>query len=188
MEACVLVLDSGYQATGRTTWKKAMEWYAKGLDRAAKRIIEIVDDYPDKQVSTVNWTIRMPSVVRLLEPVNKKRAVKFSRYGVYARDGGRCQYCGQRISIDEMTYDHVVPRAQGGKTEWTNVVVCCQIDNQRKAGRTPEQAGMHLRSTPVRPKKLPTMARPMFFRDGMPSSWRSWLRDEAYWNGALDES
>ena len=89
---------------------------------------------------------------------------------------------------DEITYDHVVPRALGGKTTWENIVTACIDCNQRKGGRTPEQAGMKLRSSPVKPKRLPETFRVTFtFRKGMPESWRSFLRSYSYWNGELEE-
>lgn len=183
--AQVLVLNAGYQPTGRTSWQVVVGWLAKQIIER-ESIVEVVEEY-DREVHSVNWTVKIPSVVRLLKPVRKKRAVKFSRHGVYARDNGRCQYCWKRLSTREATYDHVIPRAQGGTTCWENIVICCQIDNQRKAHHTPEQVGLKLRSKPVRPKSLPQTGQPIYFQDGMPDSWRAWLRDEAYWNGALEE-
>lgn len=128
----------------------------------------------------------MPSVVRFLKTIRRKHAVKFSRHNVYARDRGRCQYCAMRVRRDEFTYEHVIPRAQGGRTSWENVVVACVRCNQKKAGRTPAQASMKLLSTPVRPKTLPAIPRAMPFQDGMPESWRAWLRDSVYWDGELE--
>ena len=99
----------------------------------------------------------------------------------------RCQYCCYVVPRPEATYDHVVPRAQGGKTTWENVVIACVPCNQKKGGRTPSQAGMRLASTPVKPKKLPESVRiTLGWQPGMPSSWRSWLRDFSYWNGELE--
>lgn len=62
---------------------------------------------------------------------------------VYERDGDACRYCG---SSDELTIDHVIPRSRGGTDHEHNLVVCCRPCNSRKGGRTPEQAGMALRS------------------------------------------
>jgi 5-methylcytosine-specific restriction endonuclease McrA len=107
---------------------------------------------------------------------------------VFARDSGRCQYCQVKVSRFEATYDHVVPRAQGGKTTWENIVIACVSCNQKKGGRTPTQASMKLRTAPVRPKKLPEVLTITFtFQAGMPDSWRTWLRDVAYWNAELEE-
>lgn len=175
-----LVLDVGYRPISVAPWQNAIVWV---LDRVA----ETVDEYPDRQIRTPNWSVQMPSVVRLLRPITRKRAIKFSRQNVYARDRGRCQYCSARVARDDWTYDHVVPRSQQGKTTWENVVVACTPCNQRKGGRTPSQAGMALLSTPVRPKKLPDVG--MFlmnYRSGMPEGWRTYLRDAIYWGGELE--
>ena len=67
-------------------------------------------------------------------------------------------------------------------------MIACLACNQRKGGRTPEQAGMKLRCPPVKPKKLPETFRITLTIDkGMPASWKNWLRDYAYWNTELDE-
>jgi 5-methylcytosine-specific restriction endonuclease McrA len=79
------------------------------------------------------------------------------------------------------------PRAQGGTTRWENIVIACVPCNQKKGGRTPEQAKMRLLSVPVKPKKLPDTMRLTFtFQKGMPASWANWLRSVSYWNGELE--
>jgi 5-methylcytosine-specific restriction endonuclease McrA len=177
-----LVLDVGYQPHARVPWTEVM------IGLLVKRTFEVVDEYSDRYVNTVNWTIKMPSVVRLLTPIKRSKAVKFSRHGIYARDKGRCQYCGRRVNRREMQYEHVLPRAQGGRTCWENIVVSCLDCNQKKGDRTPEQAGMRLLSTPVRPRSLPdTGSYGMAYQPGMPESWKSYLRNAVYWNGSLDE-
>ena len=45
---------------------------------------------------------------------------------------------------------------------------------------------MRLRTTPVRPKRLPDVRITLVWRKGMPESWKSWVRDFVYWNGELD--
>lgn len=66
---------------------------------------------------------------------------------IHRRDGHVCQYqgCNRRST----TVDHVIPRCQGGRTTWGNLVACCKICNTKKGGRTPEEAGMTLKH-PVR--------------------------------------
>lgn len=47
---------------------------------------------------------------------------------------------------------------------------------------------MTLRSTPVKPTRLPDALKLAFtFQKGMPHSWQNWLRDLTYWHGSLDE-
>ena len=184
-----LVLDAGYVPVGRVHWQRAMTLYF--LNK-----VEIVEEYLDKAIRSVREVLRMPSIVRFLKAKkNKKRAIKFSRNNMYARDHGKCQYCGLRVSLSEFTYDHVVPRARGGKTDWDNCVVCCMPCNQRKGSKTPAEAGMKLLSTPVRPKKLSDEFRVSIqWKQGMPESWRAWLADnkdslasDSYWNGELEQ-
>ena len=177
-----LVLSAGYEPVARVHWQRAVALLFQGK-------VEVVEEYDDKEIRSITFTLKMPSVVRFLRAIRgKKKAVKFSRQNVYARDGGRCQYCVSKVGRSEATYDHVVPRAHGGKTTWENIVIACVPCNQRKGGRTPAQAGMRLRTLPVRPKKLPELLTVTFtFQPGMPDSWRTWLRDIAYWNAELEE-
>lgn len=70
---------------------------------------------------------------------------------LFRRDDYRCLYCGDEYHRHELTRDHVVPRVQGGSDCWTNVVTACRRCNQRKGGRTPEQAHMPLLAIPFEP-------------------------------------
>lgn len=175
-----LVLSQGYEPVARVSWQRAVTLLTLGK-------IEVIENYEDRDIRSVTFSIKMPSVVRFLCAIrNRKKVIKFSRENVYSRDGGRCAYCSESVPRHEATYDHVVPRAQGGQTVWENVTICCYRCNQRKANRTPAQAGMALRSQPVRPKKLPDMRITVSWQKGMPSSWRTWIRDFTYWNSELE--
>ena len=94
-------------------------------------------------------------VLQLYDRIPKTK-VRFSRHNIYMRDGNTCQYCGQELPRTELNLDHVVPRAQGGRTTWENVVCCCIDCNLSKGARTPEQAGLKLLKAPVRPRWTPT--------------------------------
>ncbi len=98
-------------------------------------------------------------------------AVTFSRRNVARRDHLTCQYCGVQPGGDAITVDHVIPRAHGGPTSWTNCVAACVRCNARKGDRTPEQAGMRLRTRPSRPEWRPHFAASA----GHGSSWAKFL-------------
>jgi 5-methylcytosine-specific restriction endonuclease McrA len=176
-----LVLSAGYEPVARVSWQRAVTLLWEGK-------VEVVEEYEDRTVRSVTLEFKVPAVIRFLMAIrNRKKAIKFSRENVYTRDGGKCQYCLQKVPRHEATYDHVIPRVQGGKTTWENVVICCMGDNQRKGGRTPKEAGMRLASVPMRPKKLPDTWRQTFtYRKDDPECFRKWLRDVAYWNGELE--
>jgi len=103
--------------------------------------------------------LRVPEVVCLARYDRlPSAAVTFSRRNVAKRDHHTCQYCGAQPGWEQITVDHVVPRSQGGVSSWTNCVAACEPCNARKADRTPEHAGMHLRRCPARPEWKPLYA------------------------------
>jgi len=108
--------------------------------------------------------------------------VPFSRANIYARDEHTCQYCGHTMPTHELTFDHVVPVAQGGRKDWENIVTCCVTCNRRKGGRTPSEAAMHLVRVPRRPESAPALRITIGLRHA-PESWRDYL----YWNVELDD-
>jgi 5-methylcytosine-specific restriction endonuclease McrA len=171
----VLLLNITYEPLRIINWKKAIT-----LLLLCK--VAVLEEY-SREIRSVSFTIRLPSVVRLLRMVKRpKSPVKFSRQNIYARDKYKCQYCGQRFSSEELTYDHVIPRSRGGKTEWENIVTCCVDCNRRKGGRTPAEAGMKLIRKPVKPTWVPALRITIGFRE-VPQSWRDYL----YWNVELVE-
>jgi 5-methylcytosine-specific restriction endonuclease McrA len=140
---------------------------------------------PDGQdwVSTVNFYIAVPRIIRLLFYDRLPRSeVKFNRRNIFARDKNRCQYCGRRQPTSELSLDHVIPRSMGGKSVWGNVVCACTECNVKKAGRTPRQAGMTLFQKPGKPKHNPLLH--IYLGHQRYSSWKQFL-DHAYWSVEL---
>ena len=134
-------------------------------------------------IRTVRFEIAVPRIIRLLGYDRLPRQeVKFNRRNIFARDSNRCQYCGKKFPTNELSLDHVVPRSQGGQTNWTNIVCCCVECNVRKGGRTPEQAHMKLYSVPHKPRRSPVIC--MRLGDERYSSWKAFL-DNAYWSVEL---
>lgn len=176
-----LVLDFNYQPAGKIHWHRAITQWFKGK-------VEILESYENRDIKSVTFVMKMPAVVRELTKYKKKNAVKFSRENVYTRDKGRCQYCSKKVPRAEVTYDHVLPRSQGGKTKWENIVIACLHCNQRKSNKTPEQASMRLLTAPIKPKSLPDTFRfTVTWKNGMPPEWRDWLASAGYWHSELEE-
>jgi 5-methylcytosine-specific restriction endonuclease McrA len=94
----------------------------------------------------------VPSVVRLQRYVHvpHRKSMPLTRRAIFLRDEQRCQYCG----LHAENIDHVVPKVQGGKHRWDNVVASCRRCNTRKGGRTPAQAGLRLRRQPSGPGRF----------------------------------
>lgn len=173
MEARTLVLSQSYEPVKVIPWQRA-------LTLLFLNKVEVISEY-DHDVKSISFVIKMPAVVRLLQAFRRHRKpVKFSRVNVVARDGYACVYCGKKQKIGELTYDHVVPRSQGGKTCWENIVTACVSCNYRKGGRTPEQAGMKLRKQPRQPRDVPALVIEVN-RSSVPAAWREYL----YWTQEL---
>ena len=47
-------------------------------------------------------------------------------------DGCCCAYCGRELPIFQLTLDHIIPQAKGGKTTKKNLVLCCRRCNTKK--------------------------------------------------------
>ncbi|TVQ29594.1 MAG: HNH endonuclease [Spirochaetaceae bacterium] len=136
-------------------------------------------------IHTPSLSLIVPRVIRLLDydrlPVH---SVKLTRKNIYERDRYTCQYTGRKLRPADLNIDHVIPRSQGGRNTWENLVTCSVDANSRKGGRTPREAGMKLIRKPIRPAprhqlKLPTTNRR--YRD-----WDHFVSD-LYWNAELDE-
>lgn len=111
-----------------------------------------------------------PSVVRLTRFVRVpfRPHVALTRRAVFARDGGRCVYCGAAAS----TIDHVLPRSRGGEHVWENVVAACSRCNHLKADSTLSELGWRLRRAPAAPSG--TAWRVLGHRTPDPR-WLNWL-------------
>ncbi len=134
-------------------------------------------------IHTVRFQIAVPRIIRLLGYDKLPRQdVKFNRRNIYARDSNRCQYCGKKHPTPELSLDHVIPRSQGGRTTWENIVCCCVRCNVRKGGRTPDQAGIKLIAKPIKPRRSPVIS--IRLADDRYWSWKQFL-DDAYWTVEL---
>jgi 5-methylcytosine-specific restriction endonuclease McrA len=170
----VLLLNATYEPLRVITWKRAICLLTLGK-------VEVIEE-TDREIRSVSFVIRLPSVVRLLRLIRpRRRPIKFSRQNIYLRDNFRCQYCRARVSSQDLNLDHVIPRALGGKTTWENIVTCCIPCNVQKGGHTPEAVGLRLVQRPVKPDRLPGVAITINMQNA-PDSWRDYL----YWNVELE--
>lgn len=171
-----LVLNATYEPIKVIDWQRAITLWVQNK-------VEIIETH-DREVRAVTFSFKLPSVVRLLYFVKMKHrpVVQFTRANIYQRDDFTCQYCVKRFEPDDLSFDHVIPQARGGRRGWENIVTACIGCNKRKAARTPEEAGMTLLRKPHRPSVLaPTMKVSLGYKT--PANWYSWL----YWNVELEK-
>ncbi len=154
------------------SWQDAVK--AAWLDR-----VQIVAEY-EQTVRSPTTTIKIPSVVVLRDYVKPQKQVAFTRFNLFLRDAFSCQYCG---ASNDLTFDHVVPRARGGRTSWENVVAACSKCNLRKGSQSLKQCGLSLRRAPRQPAaaELQNIGR-QFPPNHLHESWMDFL----YWDTELE--
>ena len=131
----------------------------------------------DRYIATPRTRIKVPEIIVLTEYERfPLREVRLTRRNLLIRDNYTCQYTGVKITYENGTIDHIIPRSRGGKSTWNNLVMCCLEVNARKADRTPEEAGLRLLKKPEKPKWSPIFAR--FARlatEAVPKSWHKFV-------------
>ncbi|MCP1336301.1 HNH endonuclease [Futiania mangrovi] len=154
------------------SWQDAVK--AVFLDR-----VNIVSEY-ETTIRSPSFAMRLPSVVSLKEYVRPAEHPAFTRFNVFLRDGFSCQYCG---SVEDLTFDHLIPRSRGGRTTWDNVVAACAPCNLRKGNHLAQECGMLPRQWPFEPNihQLQKNGR-RFPPNYLHESWIDYL----YWDVELD--
>ncbi len=67
----------------------------------------------------------------------KARKLRDSQWWKQKRSKGVCHYCGRVFKPKELTMDHLVPLARGGKSIKGNVVPACKVCNTKKKQMLP---------------------------------------------------
>ena len=171
--ASVLVLNNTYEALNTTNIARAVRLvfagkaevlHAKGMLRSEKR------EFP------------LPSIIRMLYFVARgRKRVPLTKKNVLLRDEYECGYCSAKGDRGTMTVDHVVPRSQGGRSTWDNLVAACAPCNGRKRDRTPAQARMPLRRKAHEPRFIPFIVVKRHTADD------EWLKYLAFYSISIDE-
>jgi 5-methylcytosine-specific restriction endonuclease McrA len=178
-----LVLNADYQPL---SYYPLSLWHWQTVVKAVclKRV-NIVSEY-DRSVRSINFELRLPSVIALKKYVKPATYPAFTRFNLFLRDRFICQYCGagfHRHNGHELTFDHVKPRSHGGRTTWENVTTACSPCNLRKGGRTPREASMPPMVWPYRPTVHQLQANGRSFPPNyLHDSWRDYL----YWDSVLE--
>lgn len=151
--------------------------------------VAILNVWRDRAVIVETWegaffhspstTLPVPKTLLLRQYAPITGEPKFCRRSVLLRDHMQCQYCGEQFESRDLTFDHVRPRADGGKTEWTNIVSACIPCNALKADRKTMQP----KKAPRQPTNMELlMAGLRFLPNDAREDWGSWL----YWGVELE--
>ena len=160
----VLVLNASYEPLNITTWRRAMVMMLKGKAESLEQ----------DSTRMIRRDTMLPTVIRLRQYVRVPfRQLPMTRRNVFYRDGHCCQYCG--LNNDQLSIDHVIPRSRGGTDSWENVTTACLRCNVRKGNRTPLEAVMPLRSTPLRPLSSLSFEASRQIHAGYHSEWAKYV-------------
>ncbi len=67
----------------------------------------------------------------------KARELRKTRWWQQKTADNRCHYCDNKVPFKELTMDHLVPLAMGGRSTKDNLVPCCKTCNNKKKSMMP---------------------------------------------------
>ncbi len=175
----VLVLDAGFRPVNVVNVRRAVKLVCTG-----KAVVQEADEAVALRAERL--VLMMPRVIRLLivcvHRAARQLRVRLTKRNVMARDGWRCQYCGE--TGQPLTIDHVVPRSRlrgrsAAVDAWENCVTACLACNAHKGDRTPPEAGMTLLSRPRAPRWNLAWLHRRRWTEGEVAAWRPYLEGVA---------
>ena len=153
----ILTLDVQGQPYRWVSWQLAVIYYARDQVAWSAGDNEFTIHGGMRRATGCRSVITANSIIAIRGKALTQRALHqtppLSNRELFHRDRQICGYCGAHHSANKLTRDHVMPVSQGGRDIWMNVVTACRPCNQRKGGRTPEQAHMQLLYAPYVPNK-----------------------------------
>ncbi len=126
----------------------------------------------DLKLNSEHLSIDVPSIIRLkyYVRISYERPRTISRRSIFARDGHRCQYCGDRAD----SIDHIVPKSKGGKHVWENVVAACKSCNSKKQDYMLKETSLKLMCQPKTPG---IFTRLLLSGREAPDHWQPYLKN-----------
>ncbi|MBC8207705.1 MAG: HNH endonuclease [Desulfobulbaceae bacterium] len=67
----------------------------------------------------------------------KARKLRKTRWWQQKTSSGRCYFCKRTVGFKNLTMDHLVPLARGGRSTKDNLVPCCKECNNKKKSMLP---------------------------------------------------
>ncbi|PIQ93443.1 MAG: hypothetical protein COY46_03105 [Chloroflexi bacterium CG_4_10_14_0_8_um_filter_46_9] len=119
----------------------------KGLEE--KGCVKVGDTNRDGTLYTVILPDAIPLVAEKLAIVLDAEEEDYftkpeKRKELYERDKWVCHYCGEKVTEENATLDHLTPQCKGGKHTKENLKTSCLVCNSIKSGKTYEEAAPFL--------------------------------------------
>lgn len=174
----ILTLNNNYLPIRVTDWKSAMigimsgafypldiSYEEDGEEINTEKIssFQVIRDFSewqnldirpyDQYIGTAKKPIRLPTIIicARYDQIPLKRVVFPSKSNIYKRDNFTCGYSGKKLSKDQLSIDHIIPKSRGGLNTWENLITCDKELNRKKDNQTPQEAGLKLLWKPFKP-------------------------------------
>ncbi|MBC8740424.1 HNH endonuclease [Paraburkholderia sp. UCT31] len=154
MENLILAVDRAFQADKWIDAQAAMNLISRGVVQTSFGDTALVLRGGTNAITGKQSVMEVGSILVVDTKqylVSDFAYAPYERELLFKRDRCICAYCVQEFKPTQLTVEHVRPQCQGGETVWTNLVSACKACNQKKGGRTPEQARMELAYLPYSP-------------------------------------
>jgi len=185
-----LVLNADYRPL--SIWPPSLWTAEESIQAVCRDRVAVIENW-DAEYRSPSRSIPVPKVVALRAYAHVGSGPKFCRRSILLRDRFTCQYCGQRFAPEDLTFDHVVPRSEGGRTVWSNILSACIRCNGLKGSRPANYSGRRgvigadRRLRPLKEPRQPTAEELLrAARDCLPqelaADFGSWL----YWTVELE--
>lgn len=167
----VLLLNATYEPLRVLTLKRAVVLMLQ--DKVD--VIETGEGYvssadvqvPRPEVIRLRYYVKIPFAARI--PLTNRAVLNRDRYRCAYESSNRHECTGRGTTID-----HIVPKARGGKHEWTNVVASCKRCNARKADIPLGDLGWRLDFEPT----VPATDKWIVVAKNPKKSWGRWLDNQ----------
>lgn len=119
----------------------------KGLE--VKSCIKVGDTNRGGTLYTILVPDQIPLVAEKLAIIPEEKEEDYftnpkKRRELFERDKWICHYCGEKVTEQNVTLDHLTPQYKGGKHIKSNLKTSCLICNSIKSGKTYEEAAPFL--------------------------------------------
>ncbi len=78
-----------------------------------------------------------PDDAQIRRERGKARDLRKTRWWQQKTASGKCHFCEKKVKFKDLTMDHLLPLARGGRSTKENIVPCCKTCNTRKKSMLP---------------------------------------------------
>jgi CRISPR/Cas system Type II protein with McrA/HNH and RuvC-like nuclease domain len=127
----VIVLNSDYLFLSKTTVRRGLQLVREGKAEIVKQGRVIRSFYYEEIIPAI---LRIKNFIKSNFNICgiRNRKISYCRKYIFMRDHWTCQYCDKKLSENEATIDHIIPKSRKGVSNFLNCTTSCFPCNKRK--------------------------------------------------------